>query len=124
MTRWMLALPLILVAGCWSDGPTQSQVDPNSQQTFGDAKLLIDWTIGGQAPSTTLCATVDHLALYLDNGTQQVEISPIPCNLTRFRYDGMPDGAAQIELDAFDANNCRVSAGSAQDDLTSTLPSL
>ncbi len=98
------------------------RTDPGTPGDFGDGKLLIAWTIGGQPPTQAACAGVDHLVLALDNGYEQVEISPIPCLLTRFRYDGLPSGDATLSLTAYDASGCIAMAGSADGFLSATLP--
>jgi hypothetical protein len=101
--------------------------DPQAQGPLGDGRILIDWTIGAQPPSATACAGVDHLVLLLayDDG-QQVQIAPVPCTLTRFRYDYLPVGGGAVQLVALDGpddnNACIISEGMARIDVSATLP--
>jgi hypothetical protein len=51
-----------------------------------------------------------------------VEISPVPCALTRFRYDQLPDGPGTVTLNAVDGHGRQVGSGTAQVYLTAAVP--
>ena len=128
MRRFRLAgLCLVpLLWGCFgvdpSSPPSGGQGPAVASGPQGDGKLFIQWTLGGQPPSDTSCAGVDQLRLSLVYVNDSVTIEPIPCTLNRFRYDGLPAGVATLQLDALDAQGCRVARGIAPDTLTPTLP--
>src|SRR5579883_1415903 len=113
--------------GCWGGTSTgdgaQPQAQSNGAPVAGDGKLFIDWTLGGAPPSTASCARVDHLQLTLAySDGSGVDIAPIPCTLTRFRYDNLPEGDATVEIDALDGSGCPVATGQAALHLAPTIP--
>ncbi len=115
-----LIVGLSLLAGC-SFGPHGDGGHP--QQCSGDGVLLIAWTLHGQAPSTTACSGIDHLEVDispLDCGA--FAIAPVPCELTRFRYDGFPDGAARVGVSALDANGNLIASGIVDVELSGSVP--
>ncbi len=106
--------------GC--SGGTATQYDL-STSNYGDGKLLISWTIGGQPPTVGNCSGVSSLRLRLDNGGEEIEISPIPCTATRFRHDGLPSGRATLTLSGFDKDGCTIIlSGTDAATLSATLP--
>ena len=121
----LLVAPL-LGGGCFgvdtSEPGTSSGGAPVATGSHGDGKLFIRWTLGGMPPSDATCAGVDHLELTLVYLDQTVTIAPIPCSLTRFRYDTLPVGVATLELDALDAQGCRMARGVVPDTLGATVP--
>lgn len=90
----------------------------------GGGKLLIAWTLDGAPPSDATCAAIDHLVLGLDyDDGSRVAISPIPCSLTRFRYDGLPAGHATLSLGAYDSTErCLLAQARAPLTLSTILP--
>jgi hypothetical protein len=120
-----LFAPLVAVfalGGCFDFGGPGSQPPPGGGGGDGTAKLLIAWTVGGQPPAAASCTGVDHLVLDLDYAGGSVEIAPIPCDLTRFRYDRLPEGDATLRLTALDPGGCEVALGTGEAVLSSTLP--
>jgi hypothetical protein len=118
MRRFLPALVgLAIGAGCGGLTPSASQ-----SYVPGQGIVLLDWTIGGQPPSATACAGVDHLDLHVNIGSGGVIIEPIPCTLTRLRYDHLPDGPGTVDVNAYDATGCIVSAGSADIVIGDTVP--
>ncbi len=118
------ALPLLMTlalgAACTIDpGPGPP---PQQQVAQGPGILLVDWTIGGAAPTAAACSGVDHLDLELVAGLEDVVIHPIPCALTRLRYDHLPDGPGTLTIHAIDASDCEVASGSADLVIGDTLP--
>jgi hypothetical protein len=94
-----------------------------TQGPLGDGRLLIAWTIGGQPASATACAGIDHLTLALFADTYgEVDIEPVPCSLTKFRYDALPEGSGVVRLDAIDASGCYVGSGASYITVSPTLP--
>lgn len=129
--RWKMALvSFAFGVGCGSlhgpngqGGQTGSYSGaPGTPAGLGAGKIFIDWTVAGQPPSKAACAGVDHLDLRLSSAWGDVTISPIPCTLTRFRYDGLPDGPGTLSLDAHDASGCPVSSGSVDLTVGDTVP--
>jgi hypothetical protein len=121
----LCALAGSLAAGCGSGPPPPERtvVDPAMPDaTQGTGKIFVDWTLAGRAPSDASCTGIDHLTLLLTYDTRQVEIAPIPCTLTRFRYDTLPEGLATIEIDGLDTSGCTTTAGVTDIDVTNTLP--
>jgi hypothetical protein len=106
--------------GASSGGPQPVRTEPCLQAQ--DGILSLSWTVDGQAPTSSACAGIDHLELFLSTSGCDVEISPVPCTLDRFRYDQLPDGPAAVMLDAVDGNGRAVGSGTAQVDLTATVP--
>jgi hypothetical protein len=126
LARLVAPLVALAFAGCFGgDGSFGSSPPPPSGGGLnGSGKLLIAWTVGGAAPAAPSCAGIDHLVLDLDYGPAgSAEISPIPCDLTRFRYDTLPEGAVTLQLSAVDPRGCQVAVGSADDQISATLPS-
>jgi hypothetical protein len=127
MDRWMppklcplLPAVAVLLGACFpTAGPGGG---PVATGPAGSARLLINWTINGAAPSETACKGIDHLELLVDDGARGVTISPVPCALTRFRFDNMPEGQVLLRLDALDGAKCVVASGSAAAELSEQLP--
>jgi hypothetical protein len=114
-----LIVGLSLLAGC-SFGPHGQQPQPCG----GDGVLLISWTMRGQAPSATSCSGIDHLEVDIAPlDCDAVAIAPVSCQLTRFRYDGFPEGPARIGVSALDATGTLVASGIVDVELTGTAPS-
>jgi hypothetical protein len=109
-TASLAAAALAIGLGACGDltGPGGAPPSAGPSAPIGDAKVLIDWTLGGAAPSAAGCAAVDHLQLVLVSDVDQVGIAPIPCTLTRFRYDNLPGGANTVQLFALDAAGCQL----------------
>ncbi|MSP63070.1 MAG: hypothetical protein EXR72_22580 [Myxococcales bacterium] len=125
MRRFLLVpLAFLLDPGCFGgDGPTQYRVDPGAGSgQLGAGKIFIQWTLAGQPPSPAACTGVDHLDVRLETSTAQVTISPVPCTLTRFRFDGMPEGPGNLLITGFDASGCRVTSGAARLTVVTTQP--
>ena len=119
MRRIALILSAVAtLAGCGFDsGP-----DVQHPGTQGAGRILINWTIGGQPPSTTSCAGIDHLRLRVETYSDAVIISPVPCTNDRVRFDNLPEGTGIVRLTAVDANDCAVARGEAPITVTTTLP--
>ena len=120
-----LGVALIGAAGCGPDvgGPDQLVDGTMHSGPNGSGKILLAWTVGGNAPSMDACTGVDHLVLRLDNDRGAVvEIEPIPCTLTRFRYDNLPVGNSVIRMVGVDVRNCEVTSGATSLRVTDVLP--
>ena len=124
-----LALPLIAFgpSACGPGAPPdQGYVTPDATSQGSVAgtggKLFVNWTLDGSAPTAALCKSIDHLTLALFYAQGRVTIDPIPCTLTRFRYDGLPPGSADLEIGGYDARGCLVLDGTARITLTQTVP--
>src|SRR4051812_19520790 len=105
MRRWLGLGALLTLFAC-SDGYSEYDQRPPPDYTGpSNGRFLIDWTIGGLPASADACSGVDHLvlALYSDDG-RDITIEPIPCSLTRMRYDQLPDGPGTLRLDGIDAS--------------------
>ncbi len=103
--------------GCWGGTSTGDGAQPQAQSN--GAPVAGD----GAPPSTASCARVDHLQLTLAySDGSGVDIAPIPCTLTRFRYDNLPEGDATVEIDALDGSGCPVATGQAALHLAPTIP--
>lgn len=77
--------------------------------------LFINWTFAGKPPSAATCAGVDHLTVDIspdDYRCNGLSISPVICDLTRFRYDNVPAGIAHVDLTSYDNNGVPMSQGS------------
>src|SRR6516164_2513839 len=100
----MRRIALVAAALCLFACDPGNSNDPSSdgQGNYGNGKLFMSWTIGGQAPSVSACTGIDHLTLTLDDNYQTATVDPIPCTLTRFRYDGLFEGPSTVRLDAID----------------------
>jgi hypothetical protein len=116
----------LALGGCgFGDGSGGTYDDGTTHYTgpAGGAKLLIAWTLDGAEPSATACAGIDHLVLGLSYAGESVAISPIPCDLTRFRYDGLPEGHAVLSLGAYDRDErCLLANASDIAILSAALP--
>jgi hypothetical protein len=119
--RMLVGLMLLLGASCGGD-LADFRSTPGGPARYGEGKLFISWTLGGQAPSESVCAGVARLDLRVESSYGRVTISPIPCTLDRFRFDGLPAGASNLILDAYDSAGCRVATGRASATLSATLP--
>ena len=126
-----IALPLAVTLACGCSSPDggdmpQAGAGPH-EQTSGNVagtggKIFVEWTLGGAAPSAASCTGVDHIELALLYAQGYVTIAPIPCTLTRFRYDALPEGDADLRLDAVDTQGCLLQRGDAPVTLTETVP--
>ncbi len=103
LVRRTLAILIgLTLVGCGKLPQQQPHFSCNAPQ---DGIVLISWTVRGAAPSSTSCAGIDHLVVEFD--TQACgggSIEPVPCDLTKWRYDDLPRGPAQILVTAVDAN--------------------
>ncbi len=116
MRTWIAFVALSLSA-CQGFG------DHHSSSSLCDTSgvLFINWTFAGKAPSATACTGIDHLTVSIspdDYHCNAVTISPLVCELTRFRYDNVPRGISHLDLTSFDANGLAVSQGSTPANLT------
>ena len=125
----LIALACLSLGGCifgnsGSGDDTSLQPNPMSTGPSGSGIILIDWTIHGTTPTAMSCTGVDHIELGLtyDDGSS-VGIAPIPCTLTRLRYDHLPTGGGTLVLRAVDAGGCDLSVGQSSIDVTPALPS-
>ena len=114
-----LLVGLSLLAGC-SFGPHGD--NGHQPQCFGDGVLFISWTLHGQPPSATSCSGIDHLEVDIGLSCDSVAIAPVDCQLTRFRYDGFPEGAARVGVSALDATGTLLASGIADVELAGTPP--
>ena len=120
--RWnLLLVSLALSVGCGGRHASFTGM-PGSDAALGTGKILIDWTLGGDPPSKAACAAIDHLDLNLASGWGEITISPVPCTLTRFRYDGLPDGPGTLTMNAYDPRGCAIARGSVDLTVGDTLP--
>ena len=123
IARASLLFAVVTAVACSIDtAPYGNDTLPPNPQPLGDGRIFIDWTVGGQPPDALRCAGIDHLSLKLDYRGTGVRVEPIPCDLDRFRYDGLPTGSAQLTLTAFTASGCATSSGTAAVVVTATLP--
>jgi hypothetical protein len=114
----LAAIALVAAASCGGHGDPPA----DGHMSYGAGRIFIKWQIAGAAPSDAVCTGVDHLIVSLDNGITSVQISPVPCTLTQFRYDGLPEGDSLLRVDAVDGNGCRVSGGEARTQVTQNIP--
>jgi hypothetical protein len=114
----LAAIALLAAASCGGHGDSP----PDGHVSYGEGRIFIKWQIAGAAPSDAECAGVDHLIVSLDNTITAVQISPVPCTLTQFRYDGLPEGSTLLRIDAVDGNGCRVSGGEARTYVSQYIP--
>ena len=125
--RPLALLCVALLAGCGSYTPESDGYyapDPGtSNGPAGTGKIGILWTLNSAPPTAESCANVAQLILTLDYGNGRVTISPIPCSAGRLRYDRLPEGAANIILEGYDAQRCRTHLGVAKNvEITATVP--
>jgi hypothetical protein len=114
--RTSLLVIVVTLAACGE--PTLHSSGFNHCNVPQDGILLLQWTVHGAPPSATSCAGIDHLVLDFETescGSGTIE--PVPCTLTKFRYDDLPEGQAAITLTAVDAQGNPVARGSTQFDL-------
>lgn len=107
---------VLLLAGC--GGSNTGACPPK------DGVLLLSWTVQGLSASEDEgCRGVDHLELSLTTVCEVVTIEPIPCTSgARWRYDRLPTGPAEVQLDAFDTDHHLRARGWATVSLTSSVP--
>lgn len=77
-------------------------------------KILIAWTLNGVPASTDACNGVDHVDMtFQDSYGSLLTVSPIPCTLTRFRYENLPLGNAALRIRAYrgGGENCPLGEG-------------
>ncbi len=92
----------------------------------GNAGIVeISWTVRGAAATAVSCNGIDHLEL--DISPQLCEgasIEPIPCiDGAKWRYDGLPQGPAQLALIAIDTMGNPTLQGTTAVDLEAGVPS-
>ncbi len=89
-----------------------------------DGVLSIQWTIDGQSPTDALCANVARLQLTVSGACGGYGmISPIPCNLTKVRFDRQPHGSLDLLLEAIGPSEQLLASGTATVQATSQPPS-
>jgi hypothetical protein len=79
----------------------------------GDAlRVIVTWTVGGDAPTPGApepcsAAGVDELEVtFVDDGSDdQIDYSPVPCELGRATYDKMPPRLDSVELTAWSSGD-------------------
>jgi len=126
--RTGVLLALMLVSACGAVGSPGFGNPSVSRRGDGcdgpqDGVLVLAWTVRGATPAAASCSGIDHLEVDLSSAACDVSIEPIPCALTHWRYDNLPDGDDQITLNAFDARGNVVASGVVEVSLTSAVPS-
>ncbi len=120
--RAVLLIASLVAIGCGSG------VNPGHQPIVAcihgnNGIILLDWTIKGKPASTMSCSGLAKLTLYLQtDDCGEVEIDPVPCTLDKFRYDGLPEGGAEVVLYGIASDGSVQVTGMARDTLGTTLP--
>lgn len=96
---------------CVRDSQCGGQVCTRTGECVAESNIIdvtVNWTINGAAVSPTSdapCSTIDDLSVtFVDysGGRQNIEYSPVPCNLGRITYDKMPGRLDAVRLTAWD----------------------
>jgi hypothetical protein len=121
----MRVLVVLFLAGCGAPGFGSPMLTRRGGSACGenpDGIVLLGWTIRGAAPTATSCQGIDHLSVDIDAGGCGATIAPVPCALDRWRYDNLPEGSVVATVSALDSNGRTVATGSAQLNLTASVP--
>jgi hypothetical protein len=95
---------------CVRDGQCGTLVCANTGECVAESNIInvtINWTVNGEAVSPQSdrpCASVDEFSvkfLDLGGGGQNVEYSPVPCNLGRITYNKMPGRFDAVRVTAW-----------------------
>ncbi len=120
--RWLLALFLAGFGGCiWSDPPPT--IANTCSPQGDDGVISIRWTIDGAAPSAMSCSGIARLQLRVTSSCNDGVISPIPCDLSKLRFDQQPEGDLSLLLEAIGPSEELIASGSASYYARSTVPS-
>ena len=102
---------LLLLAGCPRDGGgndcnldehCDGQVcarDNTCTDASGVREVKTTWTISGQAANATSCAgRALYISFQADDGSQDLDYSPVPCATGQFVIDKLPTRYSRVEL--------------------------
>ena len=119
--RWLRVLSLPGFGDClWSDpAPIVNTCSPQGNEGV----VSIRWTIDGVEPSATSCSGIARLQLRVTSSCNDGVISPIPCDLSKVRFDAQPEGDLSLLLEAIGPSEELVASGSASYYARSTAPS-
>jgi hypothetical protein len=118
---WFAALAFFSLGGLGSGGCGAGSYYPEQRS----GKIVIAWTVNGLPASTDACAGVDHMDMtFQDSSGAQLTVSPIPCTLTRFRYENLPLGNAALRIRAYrgSGDSCPLGEGIVRLRVTETPP--
>lgn len=119
--RWLAALAFLSLGGLGLGGCGAGSYG----QGQNSGTILIAWTLNGQPASQTACSRVDHVDMtFQDSAGGLLTVSPIPCTLTRFRYEKLSVGNAALRIRAFGdgAENCELGEGIVRLQVSDTPP--
>lgn len=131
-----LALPLAALglSGCLSGSSRECQADADCAGgdvcartgecvAAGDAiEVVVEWTVGGAAPSAASCAPAAALEVIFYAGEEEAtSYAPVPCTLGRTTYDKMPPRLDRVELLAHDDGGAVIASDSGAIDGTTTV---
>ncbi len=129
-----LALALVATSGCFSGGSAECAGDGDCS---GDGvcartgecvaadqaiEIVVEWTVGGAAPTADLCAPASELeVVFYDGQEEATSYAPVPCTLGRTTYDKMPPRLDRVELFAYDDRGAVIDSDSAAIDGPTTV---